>query len=177
MAFAASACASPTGGEYPSNQENAVAGQIMQKLNAERAGRGLPPLVYNAQLAVLAYHWSQHLDQTNTFQHRNLSSLFSDPAYTNWGSLGENIFWGSDHNFTSGDIELAWMNSDGHRENMLNPGFDSVGIGVYCAADGRVYATENYGRQMNSGLPGLATSPPPLNPIVSPSRDGASCNG
>jgi hypothetical protein len=62
--------------------------------------------------------------------------------------LGENLAWGTGGLATPGAIMQAWMNSPGHRENILNPDFREVGIGVVAgnpaAADGygATYATE-----------------------------------
>jgi len=41
-------------------------------------------------------------------------------------------------------ITDGWMNSEGHRENILRPEFDREGIGVYVSRTGSVYATQNF---------------------------------
>jgi Cysteine-rich secretory protein family len=62
--------------------------------------------------------------------------------------LGENLAWGTGALATPGSIMQAWMNSPGHRENVLNPDYREVGVGVVAgnpaAADGlgATYATE-----------------------------------
>ena len=45
-------------------------------------------------------------------------------------SLGENIAWGTDDLGTAAEIHNAWMNSAGHRANLLNPRFRHVGVGI-----------------------------------------------
>ena len=64
------------------------------------------------------------------FKHSNIGSLLGP-----FNFVGENIAMGS-RGTTAGELHVAWMHSDGHRENILQPGFTSVGVGAYCAADG-----------------------------------------
>ena len=66
--------------------------------------------------------------------------------------LGENIAWGSDRLGTPQAIVQAWMNSPGHRANILSRSFKEIGIGVSRGApvagvdDGVTYATD-FGRR------------------------------
>jgi len=59
--------------------------------------------------------------------------------------LGENILVGP-NTMSGGAMEDAWMNSPGHRANILSPNFDSIGIAVGWSPDGRIWATQNFGR-------------------------------
>jgi hypothetical protein len=57
------------------------------------------------------------------------------------------------------------MRSQAHRDNILSPGFRNVGIGVYCAPNGSIWATQEFGRPTTSGSPppyGANTAPSPL---------------
>ncbi len=67
------------------------------------------------------------------------------------------------------------MNSAGHRENVLQPGYDSIGIGVYCDAGGHLWATQNFGRHTGTRAPPLTADIPPLDPFVSPATGGTGC--
>lgn len=153
----------------------AVALEILADVNAERGARGLPPLSWNSQLSMVAAEWNQNMYNTGQFQHRNLNLLFNDPAFSHYGGLGENIFKGSGAAFTSGAIHVAWMKSDGHRKNVLSPGFDSVGIAILCIG-GTTWATENFGRETGSTLPAIGTGgTPPVDPITISSSIGSTC--
>lgn len=153
----------------------AVAQEILNDVNAERSSRGLPALKWNPQLADVAAQWNQNMNNTGAFQHRNLNLLFDDPAFGHYGGLGENIFKGSGASFSSGAIHVAWMRSDGHRKNVLSPGFDSIGISVLCV-NGTTWATQNFGRESGSKLPTIGTGgTPPVDPIVTPSEGGSTC--
>jgi uncharacterized protein YkwD len=56
-------------------------------------------------------------------------------------SAGENIASGFS---TVEDVMRAWMNSSGHRANILNPGFKEIGVARVVASDGRVYWTQEF---------------------------------
>jgi uncharacterized protein YkwD len=51
-------------------------------------------------------------------------------------SAGENIAWGAGRDATPASIVRAWMNSPGHRENILTAGFRDIGIGIALGAPG-----------------------------------------
>ena len=125
-------------------------------LNGERADRGLAPLASNGRLATAATAYAADLVAGSYFSHtgRDGSGLLDRvertgylPRNAGW-VLGENLAWGTGALATPGAIMQAWMNSPGHRENILNPDFREIGIGVVAgnpaAADGHgaTYATE-----------------------------------
>ncbi len=142
---------------------------LFVRLNAERAARHLPALHADAGLSAAARAWSQEMSRTG-FRHSNLSRLFSG----RFDFVGENIAWARGTGVAAGTIHRNWMHSDGHRENILARAYDAVGIGVYCAADGTMWATENFGRSVALG-PAPPLSVPPLNPIVRPDTGPFSC--
>jgi uncharacterized protein YkwD len=134
----------------------AVTAATLCLLNGERADRGLPPLTANAKLASAATAYAQDLVAGQYFSHagRDGSDVLEriersgyvpdDADY----ALGENLAWGTGSLGTPGAIMVAWMNSEGHRANILDPDFREVGIGVAVgnpsAPDGlgATYATE-----------------------------------
>jgi uncharacterized protein YkwD len=133
-----------------------LTGATLCLLNGERADRGLAPLAANGRLAKAATAYAADLVAGSYFSHtgRDGSGLFDRvertgylPRDAGW-VLGENLAWGTGGLATPGAIMQAWMNSPGHRENILNPDFREVGIGVVAgnpaAADGygATYATE-----------------------------------
>lgn len=174
LSLLAAACVPPPPVASGTPTEQAMATEIFAKVNAERAARGLPAYAWDGQLAGIAAQWAAEMSRSG-FRHRDLGSLFGDPAFDRWWGLGENIFTGSAPVFTSGDAHLAWMHSGGHRANVLEDGFDAVGIGVYCAPDGRTFAVQNFGRA-NPNLPPMGGATPPVDPIVS-DDSGTRCSG
>jgi uncharacterized protein YkwD len=129
----------------PAAPDNAVTQAIFARVNSDRAANGLGPLAWNPQLACLATDHSNTMATTGDFSHRDLSATIRDPAYAGYASLGENILVGPS-NMTGDAMEDAWMNSPGHRANILSANFDSIGIGIATSTDGRVWATQNFGR-------------------------------
>jgi uncharacterized protein YkwD len=118
-------------------------------VNGERADRGLAPLTANARLADAATAYAQDLVAGQYFSHtgRDGSGVLERikrSGYVPRGTayvLGENLAWGSGALATPGAIVNAWMNSPGHRDNILNPDFREIGVGIVSgnprSADGR----------------------------------------
>jgi hypothetical protein len=67
------------------------------------------------------------------------------------------------------------MHSQGHRDNILAPGFQHIGVGVYCAPNGSIWATEDFGRPGRAGWPPHYTGNTPVNPIARPDADHLGC--
>jgi uncharacterized protein YkwD len=156
----------------PSTAE-AITKDLFGRVNTERAARGLPPLAWSADLARLAVDWSGHMASTGTFAHRDLGAAGSEPGISRFSALGENIAWVEGYKNNAYQLHLGWMKSDGHRQNILQPGFDSIGIGVVCSG-GKVYATQNFGRALSS-TPNLSSTTPPQDPITAVKLDGLVC--
>jgi uncharacterized protein YkwD len=154
----------PTG----ASKASLAVADLYKRLNDERAARGLAPLAWNPQLASYATAWSADM-AVNGFRHGNIGSLLGP-----FNFVGENIAMGS-AGTKAGGLHVAWMNSSGHRSNMLHPGFNSVGIGVYCAPDGSMWATQDFGHTASSGsVPGSGGTPP-VNPIARPDQGTSTC--
>jgi uncharacterized protein YkwD len=168
---------SVTGGAgAPATRAETIAREIFAGLNQERAARGLAPLAWDPQLAGLANEWSTQMAGTGNFAHRDLGAVIRSAGWQGvYTSLGENIITGG--GLTSNSSHAAWMNSPGHRQNLLQQGYDTVGIAVFCDADGRMWATQNFGRHLNTGAPALTPSSfmPPLDPFVAPRTGGTGC--
>jgi uncharacterized protein YkwD len=129
----------PTGGQ---GAPGGINGQLFDLLNADRAAHGLPAVQWDGQLGGLAQDWSQNMGTTGQFRHRNLNEVLGRPGYTHYRRLGENILVGA-CNLSAQEVERAWMNSPGHRANILG-NFNAVGIGTACI-NGRLWATQNFG--------------------------------
>jgi uncharacterized protein YkwD len=151
-----------------------IAQELFSRLNAERQARGLAPLKWDGSLANMATDWTRHMASSDDFTHRDLGEASRLPGISKFSALGENIAWVEGYPNEAYQLHIGWMRSDGHRSNMLQPGFDSVGIAVVCS-DGKAWATQNFGRMDDSDAPAMRNSTPPENPIVGTSPDGLHC--
>jgi uncharacterized protein YkwD len=129
----------------PAAPDNSITQAVFDRVNSDRAANGLGPLSWNPQLACLAQDHSNWMATTGNFSHRDLSVTIRQPDYSSYASLGENILVGP-NSMSGGQMEDAWMNSPGHRANILSANFDSIGIAVGWSSDGRIWATQNFGR-------------------------------
>jgi uncharacterized protein YkwD len=133
------------GGAAESRPAGAVTALIVfERVNADRVASGLRPLRWNAQLAQLASDHTGQMAATGELEHRDLSVTIRVPYFAAYGWLGENILVGPGA-LTGAGMDAAWMASPDHRSNILSPNFDSVGVAVTWGADGRVWATEDFG--------------------------------
>jgi uncharacterized protein YkwD len=125
-------------------------------INAERGRHGLAPLRLNRRLSAAAAAHAGDMAARNYFSHDSLDGVsFLDrirragyldgaKSYT----VGENLAWGSRERSAPRMITKMWMNSPGHRANILRSAFREIGIGVaYGApvalgAPAATYATE-----------------------------------
>jgi uncharacterized protein YkwD len=151
-----------------------ISKQLYYRINEERRARNLSALSWDAQLSSLATGWSSTMAQTGSFLHRNLSSLFGSPSYSDrYRTLEENIYEGNGSFGTAGSAHVALMNSPPHRAAMLNPGLTSLGVGAYCQS-GTLYVTQDFGTWVTMPAP-PAGAIPPLEPFVNDTYNGVAC--
>lgn len=111
-----------------------MAEQVAQLVNEERSKAGLAPLSFNTQLSADALVRAREI--VDTFDHtRPDGSSFSTAVTISWNTVGENIAWGQS---SPQSVMNAWMNSTGHRQNILNSSFTKIGVGV-TEYNGRLY--------------------------------------
>ncbi|WP_299959718.1 CAP domain-containing protein [uncultured Modestobacter sp.] len=154
--------------------EEQIARAVFDRVNAERAERGLEPVAWNDALAGVARDWSAEMADTGEFRHQDIQSVLQGDELSGFRAMGENIFQATGP-VPAGTIHTGWMRSDEHRVNVLNPGWDRLGVGVFCAADGSVWATQEFGRTVDGDRPAVATTTPPVEPIARPDEDGPTC--
>ena len=106
---------------------------ILSAVNSARAGAGRRPLSLRSDLSAVAYRWSQHMAASGTLAHN--PSLTRQ--VTGWRWVGENVGYGPDWR----TVEVAFMNSPGHRSNILDSDYSQIGIGVV-VKNGRVWVTQ-----------------------------------
>ena len=106
--------------------------------NQIRAERGLPTLRTNKRLRKAAVGHSRDMVTNDYFEHTTPSGVTMVDrilrahyvrADRGW-SLGENLAWGTGSYATPRGAVDAWMNSEGHRDNILRRAYREVGIGV-----------------------------------------------
>jgi uncharacterized protein YkwD len=131
---AAQACA---GAGNPSASPRKASAATLCLLNKQRKAHGLRPLRVHGALRKAAVRHSRNMARHNFFSHTAPGNVsFADRIrranYRPRGgwSIGENIAWGSGHAATPKSIVRGWMNSPGHRANILNGRFRTIGIGV-----------------------------------------------
>ncbi|MFZ4514949.1 MAG: CAP domain-containing protein [Acidimicrobiia bacterium] len=151
------------------SKEQRIAREMFNKLNGERVNRGLPTLTWDTALAQRATEWSSAMGNGEGFHHSSLQPLIG-----RFSIAAENIGTGP-LGVTSGAMHVAWMQSTTHRVNLLAPNLEVVGIGVVCAPDGTMWATQNFGRFPTSALPWDFGPTPAQDPIAQPDRGGATC--
>ncbi len=116
-------------------------------LNQKRADNGQKALAWSDELETLARRHSQDMADHKYFAHRGLDgSMVSDRAdrsgLKKWRSIGENIAYNRGY---KDPIEMAvklWMESNSHRENLLNNDWRESAVGVAVASDGSYYFTQ-----------------------------------
>jgi len=110
--------------------QNGYAEQIAALVNAERAKAGLPELTLQAEITDAANVRAAEIRRQ--FSHtrpdgRSFSTALSDNGISFRGS-GENIAYGQQ---SPESVMEGWMNSSGHRANILNANYKNIGIGHY----------------------------------------------
>lgn len=141
----------PSGGDTPETLD-AFEQQVLELTNAIRAEAGLPALRFDAALSAAADKHSQDMAEKNYFSHTQpdgdrLSDRVHDEGY-NYSRVGENIAAG----YTTPEaVVQGWMNSSGHRANILNPGYEEIGVGYHEDQGSDVYThywTQVFGTEL-----------------------------
>lgn len=118
--------------------------EVLELTNLERERRGCDPLRPNDQLHEAARAHSTDMAERNYFDHvspegSGPAERATDAGYDAWAA--ENIAMGYP---TAEDVVAGWMNSKGHRENILNCDFRAIGVGLAESSRGN-YWTQMFG--------------------------------
>ncbi len=131
---------------------------VLCLLNRERRSRGLSDLDRDKKLQRAAQRHNDTMQGKRCFSHQcpGEASLTGRLQQVRWltGGLdawtyGENIAWGSGHLATPRNIVKQWMNSSGHRANILSNRYDEVGIGY---GKGTISSRERQRRGRHDGF-------------------------
>ncbi|MCT4619157.1 MAG: SafA/ExsA family spore coat assembly protein [Marinisporobacter sp.] len=125
----------------------ALENEVIKLVNIERSKKGLPALKSNWQLSRCARYKSQDMINKNYFSHQ--SPTYGSPFKMmesfglKFSSAGENIAKGQR---TPQEVMNSWMNSSGHRSNILSSSFSEIGVGLAKDQYGRCYWTQMFMR-------------------------------
>ncbi|MFG2776109.1 CAP domain-containing protein [Streptomyces sp. NPDC048350] len=131
-------------GRQGDSGSGSAADHVISLVNAERAKAGCGPLSANATLTRAAQGHSEDMAARDYFDHTNPDGAGPGERVTAagypWSTYGENIAMGQS---TPEQVMEGWMNSPGHRANILNCDFKEIGIGVH--SEGGPYWTQVFG--------------------------------
>ena len=114
----------------PENEQQSIEEQVVSLVNKERAKEGLAPLTIDWELARVAKYKSQDMHDKNYFSHT--SPTYGSPFDMmkkfgiSYKSAGENIAKGQT---TAEQVMQGWMNSPGHRANIMDAKYTHIGVG------------------------------------------------
>jgi uncharacterized protein YkwD len=154
---------------------SSFASQVFTLVNQHRAAIGVGQLSTDGALTASAVWKSMNMAGLNYFDHnddpigRTVGQRLVACGWPSNLGWGENIAEGFS---TPADVMNAWLNSPGHKANIENPSFTSIGIGVAANAQGVYYWTQDFGQGSSGGspppptttTPSTTTTPPPPPP-------------
>lgn len=114
--------------------------EVLRLVNIERENQGLSSLTLSSELTAVANEKARDMAEKNYFSHT--SPTYGTPFQMlqqygiSYRAAGENIAAGQR---TPDEVMQSWMNSSGHRANILNSSYTEIGIGYY---EGGSYGTE-----------------------------------
>jgi uncharacterized protein YkwD len=146
---------------------------LVRKLNEERHGRGLAPLVVNVRLREVARDWSANLASSGALAHNpHLGSEVDERVTDEWRRIGENVGYrrlnDADWRQLANMMHNALMASDGHRANILGD-YNQVGVGVTIASDGTMWVVQDF---INAPIRDADVVAPDPDPAPGPAPDG-----
>lgn len=129
----------------PASSNMSYEEKVAQLVNVERQKNGLQPLTFDRSISDVARLKSQDMADNNYFAHQ--SPIYGGAGEMmrsqgiNWSAWGENIASGQR---SPESVVTAWMNSEGHRANILSPDFGRIGVGYVTNSSGTPYWTQMF---------------------------------
>ena len=123
--------------QAPANTTSSYVDQVVALVNQDRASNGVGGITGSPALNAAAQKRAEELKQSFSHTRPNGTSCFTvfGECGISYRAAGENIAWGQS---SPAAVENCWMNSSGHRANILNPSYGKIGVGVV-EASGRLY--------------------------------------
>ena len=121
--------------------------RVFDLVNERRTAAGLSPLSWNENVAGVARYHSQNMADHKFFSHtgadgKKVSNRADALGVKKWHALGENIAYNRGFKSPLESAVQSWMNSPGHRDNILKNDWQESGIGVVVSEDGAYYFTQ-----------------------------------
>ncbi len=136
---------------------------FIQMINQLRTDKGLNPLVVDGELTAQARAWSQSMAANDQLAHTsNLAGGISSP----WTVLGENVGVHVIHDVSG--LFQAFIASPSHYQNLVDPRFQYVGVGVVNTEAGKLWTTHRFMAATAPPTPAPPTPPPPRPPLHRP---------
>jgi hypothetical protein len=135
----------------PANAATADISTIYAETNAARTSAGLRALRHNTAMNAVAQAWAKQMAVNNSMSH---NPNYSSQIPSGWSRASENVAYG----YTSGTVVDAWLNSPGHRANIMGDVTD-VGIGYFVDAEGVAWSVQNFAKYATSTAPAPSTQP------------------
>ena len=125
--------------------------QCLDEINRVRRHSGLPRLAFYEDLLPVARDYSRRMAEEHFFSHSDPDGKTVrervDEADIRWRMVGENLAYSNGYVNPVAASLHGWMDSPGHRKNILEPEFGLTAIGVWIKDDGTVYFTEIFLKQ------------------------------
>jgi uncharacterized protein YkwD len=112
--------------------------QLLSLHNQARANHGLPPFVIDESLNSYAQDWAAAMAARGGLQHSSLRFIGTNGIHT----AAENIAW---NQRSPEEVVNCWLNSPGHRRNILNPALTRIGFGLVKDSGGHPYWCVDFG--------------------------------
>lgn len=121
---------------------------VIELTNSERKNADLPPLAANAQLMVAARAHAENMAKQDKLDHvlddKKPADRVKDAGYQ-FGYVGENVAW---NQADPKEALESWMNSQGHKDNILKKEYAEIGVAVAKNAKGERYWVQVFGTQL-----------------------------
>jgi uncharacterized protein YkwD len=118
----------PTASRAPAPVLHPIDARVIERTNAHRIRHGLRPLVVDLSLVRSARRHAAWMTNSRSMVHT------TQP-------VGENIAMGQT---SSAEVMNSWMNSSGHRANILNPGYTRIGVAAFSTPDGTIFWCQQF---------------------------------
>ena len=146
------------GGEVVSAQNKEFEQQVVELVNQERTSRGLTPLKYSEGLTRAARYQAADMSQDNYFSHDTMDREGGQLVKKcgTWDRISNYYSGANGENAAAGyssptAVMQGWMNSEGHKNNILNPASRAIGVGFFQGSgDYRYYWVQDFGTQIDT---------------------------
>lgn len=138
-------CTADAAESAPDTGSSIYQAEILRLVNEQRAAHNLPALSSSSQLTQAAQQRATELSQRMDANHlrpdgRSFYTVLDDFGIS-YTKAAENIARGQQ---TPAEVVRDWMNSEGHRKNILSSEYDFIGIGIYIDSSGMTYWTQEF---------------------------------